>query len=211
MINNKRLSFIVSLFNESNDKLLDVGTDHGYLIKDAFLKDKIKEAIATDINIQPLENAKSNLKGFNVKYYNTDGLKNIPDNYNTVVIAGMGGNLISNILNDAKNDKNITYFLQPNNKEKNLRKHLMDSGFEIIDEHVIFDKKYYVIIVAKRGKMKLSIEDLVLGPILKRKKTSENYYTHLIKWYKYIIDKHSLKEGNLVNEYNLIKKHKNNK
>src|SRR5690625_4222163 len=107
MIKNKRLSYIVNLFNENNDYLLDIGTDHGYLIKDAFLKGKIKNAIATDINEEPLNNAKRNLKDFNVKYILTDGFKKINEDYNTVVIAGMGGNLISNILLDAKHDENI--------------------------------------------------------------------------------------------------------
>lgn len=204
MIKNKRLAFLTKLIKEDQNTLLDVGTDHGYLIKNAFLNNKIKKAIATDINIEPLNNAKKNLVGFDVDFILTDGLKNIKQDYNTVVISGMGGNLISNILENAKLDENINYILQPNNKEKNLRVFLMNNNFKIVDEHVIYDKKYYVVIEAKRGKMKLSKEDLVLGPILKNKKTSENYYKHLIKWYNYIVNKNELKKGVLIEELNIL-------
>lgn len=211
MIKDNRISFIASLIKGDNNILIDIGTDHGYLIKEAFSLGKIKKAIATDINKEPLLNAKRNLKDLNVTFYQTDGFKNIKENYNKVVIAGMGANLISKILNDAKTSKDITYYLQPNNKEKNLRKYLMDNNFKIVDEFVIFDKKYYVIIKAIRGSMNLSKEDLILGPILKTKKESINYYKHLIKWYNTIIKKHNLKDGSLVDEYNLLNRQIKNK
>lgn len=206
MIKNKRLNFIVSLFDKNNDKILDIGTDHGYLLKEAFSKIDVKHAIAADINKEPLNNAKNNLKGLNVTYYLTDGFKNIKEDYNTVVIAGMGGILISNIMKDSNEDKNITYYLQPNNKEKKLRIFLEENNFNIIDEHVIYDKKYYVVIVAKKGKMTLTKEEKILGPILKTKQSALKYYEYLLKWNKYIIDKHDIKHGKIVEEYEIINK-----
>lgn len=207
MIKNNRLNFIVNLFDKNTNILLDIGTDHGYLIKQAFHLEKITKAIASDVNLMPLENAKSNLEGLNVKYYLTSGFKDINEDYDTVVIAGMGANLISKIMEDSPKDKDITYYLQPNNKEHILRKYLMDNNFEIVDEHVIYDKKYYVLIKAIKGEMKLTEEELFLGPILMKRSESMDYYKFLVNWYQTIINEHNLEEEYIVNYYNLIKNH----
>lgn len=207
MIKNKRLNFIVSLFDKKYDTLLDIGTDHGYLIKKAFDNNKISKAIATDINGLPLNNAKGNLKGYNVKYILTDGFKDINDSFDLVVIAGMGGSQITNILSNAPKDNRIKYILQPNNKADNLRKYLSENDFKIIDEHIIFDKHYYVILEVVKGKMDLNDKDYYLGPILKMKKESIKYYIHLYKWYNTIIIKNGLTSGEIVNKTMILKNH----
>jgi len=95
MIKNKRLNFIASLIDKNTNILLDIGTDHGYLIKKAFDNGKIRKAIATDINELPLNNAKNNLTNYNVEFILTDGFKGVKSEFDLVVIAGMGGNLNS--------------------------------------------------------------------------------------------------------------------
>lgn len=207
MIKNKRLDFIASLIDKNTNTLLDIGTDHGYLIKKAFDNNLIQNAIATDINELPLNNAKSNLLNYPVKYILTDGFKGINDSYDTVVIAGMGGSLIADILKDAKDDQNIKYILQANNKLENLREWLNNNNFEILDEHVIFDKLFYVVLEVKRGSMNLTNEEILLGPILKSKENSLSYYKYLYDWYNTIIRKHKLTNVDLVDKANLIKKH----
>src|SRR5690554_2430189 len=207
MIKNKRLDFIASLIDKNTNILLDIGTDHGYLIKKAFDNNKIKHAIATDVNELPLNNAKNNLKNYDVDYVLTDGFKGIDKTFDLVVIAGMGGNLIVSILKDAPTNSNIKYILQANNKNDKLRKFLSTNNFKIINEHIIIDKHYYVILEVVRGKMLLNNNDYYLGPILKTKKESITYYKHLYKWYNTIIQKNGLTEGEIVLKANILLNH----
>lgn len=207
MIKNKRLDFIANLIDKNTNILLDIGTDHGYLIKKAFDNNKIKHAIATDINELPLNNAKNNLTNYEVDFVLTDGFKGVKQSFDLVVIAGMGGNLISNILKDAPNNKDIKYILQANNKNDKLRIFLTENNFKITNEHIIDDKHYYVIMEVVRGEMNLNTNDCYLGPILKTKKESIKYYKHLHKWYNTIIQKNGLTEGEIVLKANIFLNH----
>lgn len=207
MIKNKRLDFIANLIDKNTNILLDIGTDHGYLIKKAFDNNKIKHAIATDINELPLNNAKNNLTNYEVDFVLTDGFKGVKQSFDLVVIAGMGGNLISNILKDAPNNKDIKYILQANNKNDKLRRFLTENNFKITNEHIIDDKHYYVIMEVVRGEMNLNTNDCYLGPILKTKKESIKYYKHLHKWYNTIIQKNGLTEGEIVLKANIFLNH----
>src|SRR5690554_3511587 len=207
MIKNKRLDFIANLIDKNTNILLDIGTDHGYLIKKAFDNNKIKHAIATDINELPLNNAKNNLTNYEVDFVLTDGFKGVKQSFDLVVIAGMGGNLISNILKDAPNNKDIKYILQANNKNDKLRIFLTENNFKITNEHIIEDKHYYVIMEVVRGEMNLNTNDCYLGPILKTKKESIKYYKHLYKWYNTIIQKNGLTEGEIVLKANIFLNH----
>ena len=207
MIKNKRLNFIASLIDKNTNILLDIGTDHGYLIKKAFDNGKIRKAIATDINELPLNNAKNNLTNYNVEFILTDGFKGVKSEFDLVVIAGMGGNLIASILKDAPNNNDIKYILQANNKNDKLRRFLSANNFKIMNEHIINDKHYYVILEVVRGEMILNNIDYYLGPILKTKKESITYYKHLYKWYNTIIQKNGLTEGEIVLKANILLNH----
>ena len=137
MIKNNRISAIVSLTKGINT-LLDIGCDHGLVIKEALDNNYIKQGIASDINVGPLNSAKTNLKGYPVKFVLSDGFLNINDNYDGVVIAGMGAHLICNILKNAPKDENITYILQPNGRYEILRKYLSENNFKIINEILVY-------------------------------------------------------------------------
>lgn len=181
MIRDNRLNTIASLIDKNTNTLLDIGTDHGFLIKLAFKQDKIKKAIASDINEMPLATAKANLEGLNVSFVISNGFSNIKESFDTVVIAGMGSNLIKTILEESPENLNITYILQANNKLEILRRYLNDNNYKIIDEIIIKDKShYYVTIKAIRSKMNLSDEEIYLGPIIKNKQSSIPYYNHLL-------------------------------
>ena len=72
--------------------IADVGCDHGYLIKEAFDKYNIEFAYAIDNKIGPLESAKNNLMDYkNVEFSLSDGLTDLKEDVEVVVIAGMGG------------------------------------------------------------------------------------------------------------------------
>ncbi|TNF07749.1 MAG: SAM-dependent methyltransferase, partial [Bacillota bacterium] len=162
MARNKRISFLAEL-TKGYHKVLDIGTDHGLVLKKAFEKGYIQEAIASDINEKPLNQARRNLKNYPVHYVTSDGFLAINESFDLAVIAGMGAYLICDILNHApKHD--VTYILQANDKHEILRKYLMDHGFKIIDEYLVDDKFPYLILIVKRGSMILSEDELYLGP-----------------------------------------------
>lgn len=127
-----------------NSKIADIGTDHAYLPIYLALNNKISYAIASDLRIGPLENAISNIKNFNleniIETRISDGLKNIIENeVDEVVIAGMGGNVIINILEECKweNKLNKEFILQPMKYESNLRRYLSEKGYKIKKESAV--------------------------------------------------------------------------
>lgn len=141
---------------EFDANVIDVGTDHAYLpIALLQLTENISgKIIAIDSNVEPLKRAAENIKkaGFDKKIILklNDGLKNISlKGDETIVIAGLGGMLISQILEKAKHKftcKN-SFVLQPNWTWYELRKWLAANGFKIIKEKVVEDqRKYYSIL-----------------------------------------------------------------
>ena len=138
-------------------KVCDIGTDHGYLA--VFLKQtgKAKSVIATDLNPLPLKRAEKNIalsgvKGIELRL--CDGLSGIkPYECDTVIIAGMGGEVISHIL---KNGDHITtvggvrLILQPTTSPEALRQFLCENGYEIKRElPVCENRKLYSVMVCE--------------------------------------------------------------
>lgn len=134
-----RLSAIKSLIRDGIG-IIDVGTDHGYLPIDLSCSGYQGKIIASDINISPLDSAKRNSeeKGiYNIDFRLSDGLSNCnPDEVDTIVIAGMGGDLICRILDEAEWTMNGKYniILQPMTKAEVLRFWLVSNGYSIINE-----------------------------------------------------------------------------
>jgi tRNA (adenine22-N1)-methyltransferase len=180
----KRLSFLASLL-KPYDSVLDLGTDHGLLLKEALSKGYIQKGLASDIKPLPLKAAQKNLAGMNVSFYLSDGFSQIKADFDCVVIAGMGAKLIAQILSGCTLD--ITYILNPMDDEDTLRWFLQNNGFKIIDEYVLWDKFYYQIIIVRRGVMKLTKKELYLGRYLKKSSDYENFLLHNIHNLKAII------------------------
>ncbi len=134
-----RLKTIASLVPKGA-RVCDVGTDHAYL--PIFLKSSgiSNHIIATDLNQKPLENAQKNIAkcgigGITLRL--CDGLCKVEKNeVDTVIIAGMGGEVITNIINNCPwaKSKDILFVLQPTTSAEILRKYLVENGFEIINE-----------------------------------------------------------------------------
>lgn len=139
---------------DENCKIVDVGTDHAYLPIYLTSQNKIISAIACDVRVGPLENAVSNIKKYNLeKKISTclsNGLQKISENdADEIIIAGMGGNLILDILENCtwKNKINKKYILQPMNKERDLRIYLASKGYETEkEEAVVCMGKVYTVI-----------------------------------------------------------------
>lgn len=148
----KRLNKISS--HIKGKRMADIGTDHG-LVPIFLIENKIVDyAIAADISKPSLQKAIDLAKEKNIELDARlgDGLEvlNPEDGIETVVIAGMGGVLIGEILSASEISKNVRLILQPMQGARELRKYLFENGYEIIDEDVVFeDDRYFEIIVAE--------------------------------------------------------------
>lgn len=174
----ERLLGIIS-FVKSDSIVLDIGTDHGYIPVYLTENGISKKVIASDISSGSLKKAKqyAKLRGLEHKIDIRlgNGLEVLkPYEVDTVIIAGMGGFLIKEILeNNYKKAETINNFiLQPMVASKELRMYLYNNNFTIIDEMIVIEEdKYYEIISAKWGKD--FIEDDIFyefsKPLLKRR------------------------------------------
>lgn len=155
----KRLLGIISFVKEKSI-VADIGTDHGYIPVYLVENNISKKVIATDISSGSLRKAEEyvQLKGLinKVETRLGNGLDVIkPYEVDTVIIAGMGGLLIREILeeNFKKAETINNFILQPMTASKELRMYLYDHNFTIIDEKIVVEEdKYYEIIYAKLGK-----------------------------------------------------------
>lgn len=139
-------------------KVVDIGTDHAYLPAYLIENDICPSAIAADIGKGPLENARKVVSASEelsekIELRLSDGLEKIsPEEAEDIVIAGMGGILISEILTKAPwvKDETKRLILQPMSHAEDVRKHLCENGFEIITERASTDGKHnYILIVAE--------------------------------------------------------------
>lgn len=119
------------------DRVADIGCDHGYL-GIHLLKERIADwVIAADINEGPLRSAIKNAAKFDVgdriTFHLSDGVQNIPRDFNTLVCAGMGGDTMISILDAAPWLKNSKYrlILQCQSRRPDLRRYLYEHGFSI--------------------------------------------------------------------------------
>ncbi len=151
----KRLSLIAEMVNEGSS-VCDVGTDHGYLPAFLYLSGKCKKVTATDINQKPLESARANLERLScdgVKLILCDGLASVTRELaDTVIIAGMGGEVISGIIDRAPflKDCAVSLILQPTTAAKELRVFLAKNGFAVEREQAIAENgKIYSVMLAR--------------------------------------------------------------
>lgn len=184
----KRLEEILKQI-PSAEVLVDVGTDHGLLIIEAIIRDKVKHAYGLDIAEGPLNQAKVNVleNGLTSKITleQRNGLQGFNALADVFVVAGMGAETIWDIVKDYPFKKENTIILQPNSKEIWLRKQLSSHGFKIIHEEFLFDRNKPVFIeVLNKGFSEFSLEELVLGPFLD--KSNDDYFSYLKNRYTHL-------------------------
>lgn len=150
-----RLMTIASLVPKGA-RVCDIGCDHGYLAIYLRLQNIAETVIAADLNELPLKRAENNIKKLNADNINLrlcDGLSGIDKTEaDTIIIAGMGGNVISGIIERCTWSKNqdLTFILQPTTSAEVLREYLCENGFEIMSETVVLENnKLYSIMVSK--------------------------------------------------------------
>ncbi len=137
-------------------RLADVGTDHGYLPVYLLQRGLIARAVASDVGAAPLAHARRTAAAYGVPLdlRLCAGLDAVcPDEADTVVIAGMGGETIVSILKQAAWDwRGVTLLLQPMTKAELLRRALPELGLHTVAEHLVRDKgTIYAVLTVTAG------------------------------------------------------------
>lgn len=148
-----RLEAIKNLVRK-NSVVADIGCDHAQLICALAESGIATRGFACEANLKPLERAKrtinENCLSNRIHTVLTNGLTDLPHReIDVIIIAGMGGDLISGILlaHPWTRDSRFQFILQPMSKAENLRKSLFENGFAISSERaVISDNKVYTVI-----------------------------------------------------------------
>lgn len=137
-------------------RVADIGTDHAYLPIALSIADKCEKIIACDIKEKPLAKARENINKFHIKNIDTrlgNGLNPVKKSeVNTVIIAGMGGEVISEIIDSCPwaKDQSITFLLQPMTSAEQLRLYLFNNCFDITKETALIDQgKIYTVMSVK--------------------------------------------------------------
>lgn len=183
----------VAAFVPANARMADIGSDHAYLPAALALQGKISFAVAGEVVAGPYENMAKEIRDNGLEKVIVPRLANglaainPADKVDTVVIAGMGGTLIADILERGKEQlqgvKRLV--LQPNVGEFRLRSWLLANRYQIMAERLVEeDDHIYEIIVAEPSPVPFSYSyyELMFGPFLLEKKGS----VFDAKWQDYI-------------------------
>ncbi|MBM7716285.1 tRNA (adenine22-N1)-methyltransferase [Bacillus thermophilus] len=196
----KRLQAVVANINHGM-RIADIGSDHAYLPCHVIKRGIASFAIAGEIADGPFQSAQQQVEKSGVGHYvdvrKGDGLEVLQvGEVDCIIIAGMGGLLISRIL-EAGREKlaGVTrLILQPNIGAIHIRQWLMNNGWELVSEQILEDDgKIYEVLVAERGdsmKHYREVEkELLLGPFLLKEKSGpfrKKWLGELQRWKKIV-------------------------
>ena len=198
----KRLLAIANLIDD-NSKVADIGCDHGLVSIYLAMNKQNISIIASDINQNALDNAIKNINKYHledkIKVCLSNGLDNINDEIDTIIISGMGGHTIIDILTNNQEKLNTinNIIIQSNNDIEYVRRKIVKLGYYISKEKLILDKNiYYTVILFTKGKKKYTNKEYYFGPILLKENS------------KIFIEKKNKEYTKLVNIKNNIPKRK---
>ncbi|HFR3773828.1 TPA: tRNA (adenine(22)-N(1))-methyltransferase TrmK [Streptococcus suis] len=184
----RRLEAVAS-YVPQGARLADVGSDHAYLPLFLVEQGRIDVAIAGEVVQGPYQSALQNVEQacqsdkISVRLANGLAAVELDDQVSTVTIAGMGGRLIAEILEAGKDKLGSVerLVLQPNNREDDVRRWLLAHDFQLIAEEILEENdKIYEILVAEKGNVDLTADQLRFGPYL----LEEQSATFQKKWLK---------------------------
>jgi len=182
----QRLLTIASFVKEGA-VVADIGADHG-LLSMYLVENKIaKKVFAVENKPGPFSILENNTKKYpEITISFSDGISEIPEDVDTVVIAGMGGILISNILLKNKDKLHHVKFIviDAHRDLDVVRKTLQDLGYEFEKETLVLGAVFYNVISVRRGKSKLQPLELEFGFNIKQDPLFEEYRNHLLKQYE---------------------------
>ncbi len=148
----KRFNILLSLIPDCR-VFADVGCDHGYMSYEMLKNRKCDRVIVSDISAECLKKAETLLQEtFTDKFTAvvSDGFENV-GNCDCALIAGMGGDTISDILAAAAGRLPEYLVLQPMKNSQRVRRDLVSLGYEILRDYTFRDGKFYDVILAKKG------------------------------------------------------------
>ncbi len=186
-----RLKKIADLVPKNNCTA-DIGTDHAYIPIALVEQNICPQAIASDINRGPLNRAEANIKKHNlsekIQTRLGAGLVTLsPKEAEVIIIAGMGGLLIADILEKSRDvaDSAKLLLLQPMTAVSELRRYLTENGFEITGEYLEAEdeKLYNILTVLPNSKSSYTEKELYLGKGLSETSPElfERYYQAVLK------------------------------
>lgn len=153
---------LVASFVPQGSRIADIGTDHGFVPIYLAKEGRIKSALAMDVRTGPLERAAAHIKEAGISDIPistrlSDGLKELkPEEADTVIIAGMGGELEMKILREGRHLWNTIsrFILSPQSDLEKVRRFLSEEGFFIEKEAMLSEEgKYYTVMCVTRGDM----------------------------------------------------------
>lgn len=186
-----RLQEVAAMVTVGN-QVYDIGCDHAYLSLSLMSEGRARSVIASDINPGPLMAAKRNIEAYGfedrITAYLSDGILGLPDPEPpaTLVIAGMGGPLILDILDKGRDRIGLfdEIIISPQSLIDYVRLGLPGLGLYITDESIVREgDRYYI--VMKLGNTPISYDFSV--PELNR---SEMRYI-IDKYGPVLIEKHT--------------------
>ncbi len=130
------------------DRVADIGCDHGYLGIHLLTENIASHIYACDVREGPLQSAVANCKRYGLQdkmsFFLSDGVQNVPHDFDTFVCAGMGADTMVSILSSAPwlRDSRYRLILQCQSKTPFLRKYLSDTGFYITKETPLRDGRF---------------------------------------------------------------------
>ena len=130
------------------DRVADIGCDHGYLGLRLLQNGTAESIIAADVNEGPLLSAIHNAEKYGLRskmrFFLSDGFRNVPRDFDCAVCAGMGADTMISILEAAPWLRSDSYrlILQCQSKRPELRRYLSDHGFRICRETLARDGKF---------------------------------------------------------------------
>jgi tRNA (adenine22-N1)-methyltransferase len=160
MLKDNRMKEIYSLVRTMTDRgACDVGTDHAHIPIELVQTGKLPFAIATDISLPSAKKGEKNIaeNGLSdkIKTYCANGTLGVPlDGIGDIIIAGMGGELIAQILKACfwVADPKYTLILQPQSSGNDLRRQLGEIGFRIEEEGLVEDGGFlYQVLCVRYG------------------------------------------------------------
>jgi tRNA (adenine22-N1)-methyltransferase len=150
--------------------LADIGSDHGLLLEYLLNNGIITRGYASDNKIGPYSRLFDKFAiDKRITTYMADGLEQLPNDVDTIVIAGMGGILINNILKRNINRVNTlkTLILSPHQQQKDVRGYMMKQGFMISEEALVQEgDKFYDVMRFDHGFINYDDHQLTWGPLL---------------------------------------------
>lgn len=162
----KRLKTVADMVTKGNI-VADIGTDHGYVPIYLVKNEICPKAYAMDINEGPIKSAISNIAEVGlsdrIRAIQSDGMEKLQANMaDSVIIAGMGGELIIKILKESKVNNTVKEFiLSPHRDIDLVRRYVLKTNWHIEDEKMVVDAgKFYTVMKVKPGKEEISYEQV---------------------------------------------------